>query len=119
MPTKNYHDLIAWRKAFQLTLDIYRETSYFPDEEKYGLKSQLRRAGISVPSNIAEGEGRRSRAEFRHFLLIALGSLREIETQILISDSLAYFQAGVAQKLMFSAAEVGRVINGLYRSLRS
>jgi four helix bundle protein len=118
MPARNYRDLIARTKAFDLTLTIYRETAYFPAEEKYGITSQFRRAAVSISSNIAEGEGRRSKAEFRHFLLIALGSLKEAETQILICEALGYFKPNMADKVLAMAAEVNRLIHGLIRSLR-
>ena len=117
MPVRNYRDLIAWKKAMELALAIYQETTFFPAEEKYGLTSQLRKAGISVPSNIAEGEGRKSAGEFRHHLSIAHGSLREIETQALISDRLGYLRKNVIDQLMGMSSEVGRLINGLSRSL--
>jgi four helix bundle protein len=118
MPARNYRDLIAWTKAFDLALTIYRETAYFPTEEKYGITSQLPRAAVSISSNIAEGEGRRSKAEFRHFLFIALGSLKESETQILICKALGYLKPNMADKVMTMAAEVNRLIHGLIRSLR-
>ncbi len=92
MVATNYRDLIAWNKAFKLALEIYAATSRFPAEERYGLIFQLRKAGISIPSNIAEGEGRGSGNEFHRYLSIALGSLKEVETQILISEALGYFQ---------------------------
>jgi four helix bundle protein len=117
VPARNYRDLIVWQKAFVLAVTIYRETLYFPAEEKYGITSQLRRACVSIPSNIAEGEGRRSPSEFRRYLFIALGSLKEAETQILISDALGYFKPNEASKLMTIAAEVGRLLNGLSNSL--
>ena len=117
MGATNYRDLIAWNKAFELALVIYSETSYFPVEERYGMTFQLRKASISIPSNIAEGEGRRSGREFRRYLLIALGSLKEVETQILISDALGYFKSSQAAELMARTAEVERLINGLFRSL--
>ena len=113
----HYRDLIAWNKAFELALAIYRDTSRFPVEERYGITFQIRKAGISIPSNIAEGEGRRSRTEFRRYLSIALGSLKEFETQISLSDALGYFQQKQTAKLMRMSAEVGRLINGLSRSL--
>jgi four helix bundle protein len=113
----NYRDLIVWQKAFELTLAVYRETAHFPKEEIYGITMQLRRACVSIPSNIAEGEGRRSPGEFRRFLHIALGSLKEAETQILISEALGYFQPNQAGKLITTAAEVGRLITGLSKSL--
>jgi four helix bundle protein len=88
-------------------------------EEKYGITSQLRRAGVSVPSNIAEGQGRNSRGEFRHHLSIAQGSLKEIETQILIAKALGYLGDKQAASLMSMTAEVGRLINGLSKSLQT
>ncbi len=115
----DYRDLIAWRKALELALAIYEVTSCFPAEEKYGIQSQLRKAGVSVPSNIAEGQGRNARGEFLHHLFIALGSLKEVETQILISDALGYVKTNQTAKIMAMAAEVGRLINGLSRSLRN
>ena len=118
MQARDYRDLIAWKKAFELALAIYEETSYFPKEEKYGITSQLRRAVVSIPSNIAEGEGR-SPSVLRHYLYIALGSLKEVETQILISDALKYFRPNRVTQLMAMAAEIGRLINGLSRSLRN
>lgn len=119
MPICTYRDLIAWTKSFEFVLAIYQETTSFPAEEKFGLTSQLRKAGISIPSNIAEGEGRKSAKEFCRFLLIALGSLMEAETQILISKSLGFLKADQADKLMTMAAEVGRLLNGLSKSLRN
>ncbi len=116
MPARDYRDLIVWKKSFELALAIYRATSDFPIEEKYGLTSQLRRACVSIPSNIAEGEGRKSR-EFRHYLCIALGSLKEAETQILISEALGYFRHKQGTVLIDMIAEVGRLIHGLCRSL--
>ena len=86
---KSYRDLVAWQKAMDLVTAIYQITTSFPKEELYGLTSQLRRAAISVPSNIAEGQGRRGVAEFRHFLRQASGSLMELETQMMIADGCA------------------------------
>lgn len=117
MPGKDYRNLIAWKKAFELALEVYEKTSHFPVEDKYGIIAQIRKASISIPSNIAEGQGRRSRREFRHFIFIALGSLMEVETQILISKALGYFKPNQADKLIARAAEVGRLLNGLSKSL--
>ncbi len=119
MPTKHYRDLIAWKKAFELALAIYEETASFPTRERYGITSQLRRACLSIPSNIAEGQGRRSSSEFRHFLSIALGSLNELETQTLIAEALRYCSSNQVARLMALAAEVGRLINGLIKSLKN
>jgi four helix bundle protein len=118
MPVRNYRELFAWQKAFDLAIVLYKATDCFPTEEKYGLTSQIRKAAISIPSNIAEGEGRKSRAEFRHFLSIAHGSLREAETQILLADKLEYLENCKATILLTMMAEVGRLITGLSRSLR-
>ncbi|MBN1566252.1 MAG: four helix bundle protein [Acidobacteria bacterium] len=117
MAARNYRDLIAWKKAFELALAVYAETVCFPQEEKYGITAQLRRACVSIPSNIAEGEGRKSPSIFRHCLSIALGSLKEAETQILLSEALGYIRPDRTTALMAKAAEVGRLINGLSNSL--
>ena len=118
MTVRNYQDMIAWKKAFELALEVYRVTSDFPSEEKCAITSQRRRAGISIASNIAEGDGRQSKAEFRHYLSIALGSLRELETQSLISGALHYVKPAELDKLINMSAEAGRLINGLSKSLR-
>ena len=108
--------MIAWQKAMDLVEGVYRASRSFPKDEQYGLTSQMRRAAVSVPSNIAEGQGRGGDAEMVRFLRIAHGSLRELETQILISERLQYNGPEQANKLMEMAAEVGRLINGLIRS---
>ena len=87
---KGHKDLIIWQKSMGLVEDIYKLTSFFPKEEVYGLTSQIKRAVISIPSNIAEGAARNSKKEFKQFLYIALGSLSEVETQILIAERLNY-----------------------------
>jgi four helix bundle protein len=117
MPSRDYRDLIAWKKSFELALEIYRETSYFPIEERYGITHQIRKACISIPSNIAEGEGRTS-TEFRRYLTIALGSLKEVETQLLISDALEYIKPDRVSEIMAMAGEVGRLLHGLSKSLK-
>ncbi|MCP9494170.1 MAG: four helix bundle protein [Pyrinomonadaceae bacterium MAG19_C2-C3] len=114
---RNYSDLIAWQKAMDLVEMIYKATRLFPKEELYGLTSQLRRAAVSVPSNIAEGQGRNSINDFRRFLAIAHGSLREAETQVRIAQRLDYLSEAQAEILMSLAGEVGRLINGLGNSL--
>jgi four helix bundle protein len=117
MPVKNYRDLIAWQKSMDLVEEIYRITKAFPREEIYGLTSQLRRCGVSIPSNIAEGQGRRTDAEFAHRLSIAHGSLREAETQLMIAKRLAYIADEQLDNLLVKTAEVGRLINGLWKTL--
>ena len=114
---KNYSELIAWQKAMDLVEFVYRATSAFPADERFGLTSQLRRAAVSIPSNIAEGQGRTSTAEFLHHLSIAYGSLREVETQILLGGRLGYSQQSETASVMDLAGEVGRLLNGLANSL--
>jgi four helix bundle protein len=117
MKVRKYSELIAWRKAMDLVQQVYKATKHFPREEMYGLTSQLRRAAVSVPSNIAEGQGRKTTNEFVHRLAIAYGSLMEVETQLLIAERLRYLGTGDIARLMDQAGEVGRVINGLSASL--
>src|SRR3954463_12810195 len=117
MKVKAYTDLIAWKKAITLVKDVYAATKNFPRDEIYGLTSQLRRAAVSVPSNIAEGQGRGSTNEFRHFLGNSKGSLFEVQTQVHIAKELGYIEAAHAARLIESSDEVGRIINGLIKSL--
>lgn len=114
---QSYRDLIVWKKSMALALDVYRSTQEFPKTETYGLVSQLRRAAVSIPSNIAEGQARLSTGEFRQFLGNARGSLMEVETQILISQELGYLGMSKSESLLSAAAEVGRILNGLLSSL--
>ena len=113
----SYKDLVAWQKAIALVTEIYKATVKFPAHEIYGLVSQLRRAAVSVPSNIAEGQGRNSRGEFKQFLGNARGSLLEIETQLLIARNLDYLGENEAQALLLQSGEVFRIVNGLLASL--
>ncbi len=114
---QSYRDLIAWQKAMYLVSAVYKCTQTIPTTERYGLVSQLRRAAISVPSNIAEGHARISTGEFRQFLGHALGSLMEIETQVLISQRLGYVDSVQSKGLLQLTTEIGKVLNGLLRSL--
>src|SRR5664280_2303109 len=114
---KSYRDLIAWQKAMDLVTAIYQVSASLPKDEMYGLTSQLRRAAVSVRSNIAEGQGRHGRAKFRHFRRQASGSLMEIETQIIIAKRLCYVSSGTARRLLCSSAELGKILNGLINSL--
>jgi four helix bundle protein len=114
----SYRDLVAWQKSKDLATMIYRETRSFPTPELYGLVSQLRRAAVSVPSNIAEGQGRLTKGEFRHFLGIARGSVLELQTQLEISYELGYLAKERHKKLIQASDEVLRIINALSSSLR-
>ena len=116
MASRNYRDLLAWQRAVEFVTAVYRATQSFPKDELYGLRAQLRRAAVSVPSNIAEGQGRGGDREFVRFLRVAHGSLREAETQVLIAERLEFMAAETTASLMDLAAEVGRLINGLLRS---
>ena len=115
----SYRELIAWQKAMVLVREIYLATREFPKEEMYGLKSQLRRASVSVPSNIAEGQARYSRREFHDFLNNARGSLAEVETQIMLANDLGHLSESVTNSLLDKASELGKVLNGLIASTKS
>ncbi|MGL4513946.1 MAG: four helix bundle protein [Lacipirellulaceae bacterium] len=118
MAVKNYRDLIAWQKAMDLAEQVYALTQSFPPDERFGMTSQLRRSSVSVPSNIAEGQGRFSDRDFHRFLSIAHGSLREAETQLELATRLRFVNAEKVAPLSDLAAEVGRLIVGLARSLK-
>jgi four helix bundle protein len=117
MPIRNYRDLIVWQKSMDLVESVYIATRKFPKEELYGLTSQLRRAVVSIPSNIAEGQGRRTDKEFAQFLAVARGSLHESETQILIAERLGYLERKSADELMTLCAEVNRLLHGLLNAV--
>jgi four helix bundle protein len=114
-----YEDLKVWRRAMDLVLEVYRCTSSFPKHEMYGITSQMRRAAVSVPSNIAEGKGRFSRKELLQFLFHARGSLLELQTQITIACELGYLPLADRTKLTDLASEVGRLLNGLVDRFQS
>ena len=118
MQLKKYQELIAWQKAIALVTEVYSFTSAFPQHEIYGLTSQLRRAAVSIPSNIAEGQGRATKGEFIQFLCHARGSLHEVETQIVIAKNLRYLTAEKEQLLLDALSELGRILNGLIASLQ-
>jgi four helix bundle protein len=116
---QSYRDLIVWKKSMAFVLEVYRRTQAFPKIETYGLTSQLRRAAVSVPSNIAEGQARRTTGEFKQFLGNARGSLVEVETQILIARDLGYLEHDQTETPLEAAAEIGRMLNGLLSALPS
>src|ERR1041384_5806864 len=117
MAIRSYRDLTAWQEAMRLVTDVYKGTKNWPREETYGLTPQARRAAVSVPSNIAEGQGRRSSNEFRNHLSMVYGSLMELETQVQIASDLDYQTGEVTEQLMEQAARVGRLINALSNAL--
>ena len=118
MKVKSYKELSVWQKSMDLVEKIYSATRTFPKEEIYALTNQLRRASVSIASNIAEGQGRQTTADSCRHLSIAYGSLYETETQILISQRRNYLPERTANGLMKLTGEVGRLLNGLLRSLR-
>src|SRR5688500_13041681 len=113
MPVQNYRQLIAWQRAMELVKLVYELTDKFPREELFGLTVQIRKAAVSVPSNIAEGQGRRSTKDFLRHLSIAYGSLMETETQNLVAEMRKYISEEESGMVMDKAAEVGRLVNGL------
>ena len=118
MTVKKYQELIAWQKAIALVTEIYKASSGFPREEMYGLTSQLRRAAVSVPSNVAEGQGRATSGEFIQFLCHARGSLFEVETQVIVAHNLSYLSDAQCEMLIANISELGRILNGLISSLQ-
>jgi four helix bundle protein len=113
----SYKDLIVWQKAKKLAADAYRLTESFPRREVYGLTSQIRRAAVSVVSNIAEGQGRLTKGEFQQFLGHSRGSLLELETQLVVSVDLNYLSDEAFTKVELQISEVHRMLNGLLESL--
>jgi len=114
---KNYKELKVWQKSYQLCVEIYGVTKRFPKEERYGLTSQIRRAVVSVPSNIAEGYGRKTIPEYVRSLYIAYGSNCELETQILLSGDLDYIKDIEVEELLNKIWEVERMLKALIKSL--
>jgi len=112
MKTKSFKDLIVWQKSYKLVLETYKMTKAFPKTETYGLSQQIRRAAISIPSNIAEGYGRKHKLEYEQFLSIAYGSLLEVETQCLLAADLKYVNKCEIIEILLK--EVGAM---LYRML--
>jgi four helix bundle protein len=118
MAYESYRDLRVWQKAMDLVVEVYRITAQFPSDEKFGLTSQMRRAAVSIPSNIAEGHGRQSTRELANFLWIANGSLMELDTQITIAERLSFSPQEHANKLRDSLSDVSRMLAGLRNSLK-
>lgn len=117
MASRNYQDLVAWQKAMDLAVLIYELSAGFPADERFGLTSQIRRAASSVAYSIAEGQGQFTKPNFKRFLSMAHGSVREVETQLLLAVRLRFIDQGQAKDAIQLAAEVGRLIRGLANSL--
>ena len=116
---KSYQDLEVWKKSMELAEMVYRVSAQFPAEERFGITSQVRRAAVSVAANIAEGAERHGTREFLNFLGIASGSLAETETFLMLAQRLGMVPEEQTRPILAQASEVGRMLNGLKRSLRS
>ncbi len=116
---KDYKDLISWQKSMQLAVEVYQLTQLLPKEETYGLSSQLRRAAVSVSSNIAEGYGRESTPEYARFLKIARGSMYETETQLYLCETLGFLTKAEIAPALSLCAEIGRMLNTMLRRLQT
>lgn len=117
MGPSSYRDLKVWQRAMDMVIECYEQSRCLPREERYGLTSQLRRAAVSVPANIAEGRSRRGKGDFGKHLSIAAGSLAEVETLLEIAERVEYLDHPTRTRLSDTTSEVGRMIYGLYRSL--
>jgi four helix bundle protein len=118
MSIKSYQDLKVWQVAVDVVTDIYKEVQKFPHNEIFGLVSQIQRASVSIPSNIAEGHARGSNREFHRFLSIALGSTAELETQLIIAERLNYIEHGAAKVIMGKIDSLGKMIRALQKSVK-
>ncbi|MBI3406207.1 MAG: four helix bundle protein [Acidobacteria bacterium] len=119
LPVRSYRDLLAWQKGMDLVAATYQLTKLLPSTEKYGLSSQMQRAAVSIPSNIAEGHGRRHRGDYVRSLSIANGSLKELETQMLLCIRLGFLQSKDVRSTWRLANETGRLLARLIQSLQS
>lgn len=117
MQNRSFKDLQIWQWSRKLAVKIYSITKSFPKEEIFGMTSQLRRAGVSIPSNIAEGHRRGTDKEFIQFLNIARGSLAEVETQIIIANDIKFIEDSITEEMVIEINEIGKMINGLISSL--
>jgi len=115
---KSYRDLEVWQQSMDLVVECYQITKQFPKNELYGLSSQLQRAAVSVPSNIAEGRQRQHKKEFIQHLAIAYGSLAELETHLQIAERLYYIDGSKLNDVLSKTGKIGKMINGLRKSLK-
>lgn len=116
---KTHKDLLVWEKSIDLVEQIYKFTKQFPKEELYGITNQMRRCAVSIPANIAEGSGRKNKAEFIQFLHIALGSASELETHLIISQRIGFLSSNSYDEIMNALNEIIKMICGLINSLNS
>ncbi|HOS45735.1 MAG TPA: four helix bundle protein [Paludibacter sp.] len=115
---RTHKDLVVWQKAIDLVLDIYNMTKSFPKEEVYGLVSQMRRAAVSIPANIAEGAARQTKKEFQQFVYISMGSLAELETHLILSVRLSFCGKQEADSTLLKLDEIRRMLSGLLNHFR-
>jgi four helix bundle protein len=115
MTIHNFRELLAWQKAMQLTKDVYTLTQSFPADERFALTSQIQRAAVSIPSNIAEGAGRPTQKELVHFLSFSLGSAYELETELLLAESLGYISVTQSERLNTAIVEVQKLVYSLMK----
>ena len=116
---KGYKELVVWQRSVRLAREVYQLTQSWPPEERFGLTSQVRRAAVSVPSNLAEGQGRFGPGEFARFVSIAHGSLCELETQLIIATEIGIASASQIASITDLAGDVGRMLRALHRSLQT
>lgn len=115
---ESYKELKVWQRSMALAEQVYGLTQYFPAEERYGLTSQMRRAAVSIPANIAEGWGRGTTRDYLNFLIIARGSLMELETQLILASHLGYVESVHVTSASREIAEIGKMLNSLIASLK-
>lgn len=115
---QSFRDLVVWQRAIQMSVAVYRLTKDFPREEVYGITSQIRRAAVSVPSNIAEGHGRLNTSEYRQFLGVARGSNFELQTQLEIARALGFGKSKLLDEAEGLSFEVGKMISGIFNALK-
>jgi len=114
----NFKELKVWQKSIDLAVEVYKATSFLPTDEKFGLISQMKRCSVSIPSNIAEGSGRGSGAQFKYFLTISQGSAFELETQLIISNRLELLNDELSANLIEKTTEIQKMVYALDRSLK-
>jgi len=117
MGVRSYRDLTVWNTAVELTLEVYRITESFPQSERFGLTSQLRRAAVAIASNIAEGHARNTRGEYRNFLSVARGSTIEVEVQLFLAEQIGYVQSPTLIKARSYCDAISRMLTALKRAL--
>jgi four helix bundle protein len=116
---QSFKELVVWQRSIELTTDVYKLTSKFPESERFGLTNQMRRASVSIPSNIAEGYGRSTKGEYLQFLGHARGSCSELETQLVIAKNLGFGTTQNRQSAEALCSDVGRLLGGLIKSIRT